>query len=82
MRLLLKHWVKKLPTYWDVCFIIHNVFFSLLKDEQHLSENNIGLTNLGQNIKAAKSTVLHNVKPKQREQLTYICMQNLAVRKY
>ena len=67
MKLLLKHWVKKLPTYWDGYFIIHNVFFSLLKDEQHLSVKDIELTNLGQNIKAAKSTVPHKVKPKQRE---------------
>ena len=41
MKLFLKHWVKKLPAYWDVYFTIHNVFFSLLKDEQHLSVNDI-----------------------------------------
>ena len=32
-----------------------NVFFSLLKDEQQLSVDDIELTSLGKNIKAAKS---------------------------
>ena len=58
---------KKITNLLRCVFHVHKVFFSLLKDEQHLSVNDIGLTNLGQNIKAAKSTVPHKVKPKQRE---------------
>ena len=66
MKLLLKHWVKK--KLMEMCISLYmKVFFSLLKDEQHLSVNDIGLTNLGQNFKSTKSTVPHKVKPKQRE---------------
>ena len=46
-------------------------FFSLLKDEQQLSVNDIELTSLGK----AKSILPHKVKPKQRDVYqTYICM--------
>lgn len=52
----------------EMCISLYmKVFFSLLKDEQHLSVNDIGLTNSGQNVKSTKSTVPHKVKPKQRE---------------
>ena len=46
---------------------IHERFFSLLKDEQQSSVNDIELASLGKNIKAAKSISPHKVKPKQRE---------------
>ena len=42
---------------------IHERFFSLLKDEQQLSVNDIELTSLGK----AKSILPHKVKPKQRD---------------
>ena len=46
---------------------IHECFFSLLKDEQQSSVNDIELASLGKNIKAAKSISPHKVKPKQTE---------------
>ena len=46
---------------------IHERFSSLLKDKQQLSVNDIELTSLGKNIKAAQSSLPHKVKAKQRE---------------